>query len=181
MQTLRQLVHAKEGLCYVREGSIEDWPSVPFRGPASSDNIRWKMNLAHFNFQWPPADPNTERRKSTLQKLQETKKQIAEIKKEMDKEENLLDLIKNTIDLVNIFAIQKKIKLHYNFSEKAYLSEVDGVRVDDSHEVLRMYSDSIDDLRRIAEKIVGGHYHLRQSNLEDVFLKTTGRRLSEIQ
>ncbi len=57
----------------------------------------------------------------------------------------------------------------------------EGVRVDDSHELKRFYSKDIESLRAIADGLPGGFFHLRQSNLEDVFLKATGRRLNEFQ
>ncbi|MFC1462558.1 glycoside hydrolase family 20 zincin-like fold domain-containing protein [Verrucomicrobiota bacterium] len=98
LQTLRQLVHIKEGRCYVREASIEDWPSVRFRGPASSENIRWKMNLVHFQFKWPPADPNAERRKNALAQLAATKRRIAKNKKQMDEAENSSDNLDASFD-----------------------------------------------------------------------------------
>lgn len=55
------------------------------------------------------------------------------------------------------------------------------IRVDKSHEVPRFYSQNVEGLRSIAEDLPAGSYHLRQSNLEDVFLKATGRKLNEYQ
>jgi len=55
------------------------------------------------------------------------------------------------------------------------------IRIDDSHEIIRLYCNKMDCLKRIADSIQSGHYHLRQSNLEDVFLKATGRSLNAIQ
>lgn len=55
------------------------------------------------------------------------------------------------------------------------------VRVDTSHEVVRFYAVNMDDLNAIAETLRGRRYHLRQSNLEDVFLKATGRTLNASQ
>jgi lipooligosaccharide transport system ATP-binding protein len=46
------------------------------------------------------------------------------------------------------------------------------------HRVL-LYSQRIEDLQTVTRSLNPGEYHLRQSNLEDLFLKTTGRRLSE--
>jgi lipooligosaccharide transport system ATP-binding protein len=67
------------------------------------------------------------------------------------------------------------------------LAEVDGaaaadkIRKDDSREVVMLYSQEVDALRNLADRLPPGDYVLRQSNLEDVFLKATGRALSEIQ
>jgi len=55
---------------------------------------------------------------------------------------------------------------------------VDHVRRDDAGDVLRFYSHSNETLRQIARKLKSGDYYLRSSNLEDLFLKTTGRTLN---
>ena len=55
------------------------------------------------------------------------------------------------------------------------------VRIDESQAVKRLYSDSADDLKGLASALGGGHYYLRQANLEDVFLKATGRGLDDKQ
>jgi lipooligosaccharide transport system ATP-binding protein len=57
----------------------------------------------------------------------------------------------------------------------------DAVRADLSEGVSRFYSDDIDRLKDVATMLQGSHYYLRQANLEDVFLKTTGRGLNEKQ
>lgn len=56
-----------------------------------------------------------------------------------------------------------------------------GVRADRAEGTVRFYSRDIDQLKRIAERLSGCHYVLRQSSLEDVFLKATGRALNEKQ
>jgi len=56
-----------------------------------------------------------------------------------------------------------------------------GVRVDNSFQSTRLYSDSIDALKTVADLLQAGRYHLRQTNLEDVFLKATGRSLDAHQ
>ncbi|MBN1817634.1 MAG: ATP-binding cassette domain-containing protein [Sedimentisphaerales bacterium] len=58
---------------------------------------------------------------------------------------------------------------------------LDSVRADISHEVSRLYSSQIDDLRRVAAALHSDNYVIRQSNLEDVFLKATGRSLNAAQ
>ncbi|MHC4989291.1 MAG: ABC transporter ATP-binding protein, partial [Planctomycetota bacterium] len=55
------------------------------------------------------------------------------------------------------------------------------VRIDPSGETVRFYSNEIEPLKSVADHLPVGQYYLRQSNLEDVFLKTTGRTLNEKQ
>ncbi len=56
-----------------------------------------------------------------------------------------------------------------------------GVRVDRAEGMVRFYADDVDDLKSVADRLSDGHYYLRQSTLEDVFLKATGRRLNDKQ
>ena len=55
------------------------------------------------------------------------------------------------------------------------------VRLDRTEGTMRFYADQIDHLKTIADRLSGNHYYLRQSTLEDVFLKATGRVLNEKQ
>jgi lipooligosaccharide transport system ATP-binding protein len=55
------------------------------------------------------------------------------------------------------------------------------VRVDRTEETMRLYSDDEQRLKQLAGQLEGAHYYLRQTNLEDVFLKATGRELNEKQ
>lgn len=55
------------------------------------------------------------------------------------------------------------------------------IRADASGQTIRLYSDEIDSLKAVADTILTGQYYLRQSTLEDVFLKATGRMLNERQ
>jgi hypothetical protein len=55
------------------------------------------------------------------------------------------------------------------------------VRIDPSGQTIRFYANEIDILKSVADTLPVGRYYLRQSNLEDVFLKTTGRTLNEKQ
>ncbi len=57
----------------------------------------------------------------------------------------------------------------------------ESVRLDRTEGTLRFYADQIDQLKKIADRLSGNHYYLRQSTLEDVFLKATGRVLNEKQ
>ncbi len=55
------------------------------------------------------------------------------------------------------------------------------VRIDRTQETMRVYCDDDQLLRQLAGGLKDAHYFLRQSNLEDVFLKATGRALNERQ
>jgi lipooligosaccharide transport system ATP-binding protein len=55
------------------------------------------------------------------------------------------------------------------------------LRKDESFEVTYLHSNDLECLNRIANNLKAGEYFLRQSNLEDLFLKATGRSLNEIQ
>jgi lipooligosaccharide transport system ATP-binding protein len=57
----------------------------------------------------------------------------------------------------------------------------EGVRLDRTEGTVRLYSNDIDRLKSVGEKLSSDHYYLRQSTLEDVFLKATGRMLNETQ
>ena len=52
-------------------------------------------------------------------------------------------------------------------------------RREQTRDRLLFYSDSAAELEGIAHQFKAGEFYLRQSNLEDVFLKTTGRSLHE--
>jgi lipooligosaccharide transport system ATP-binding protein len=55
------------------------------------------------------------------------------------------------------------------------------VRLDRTEGTMRLYADEIGQLKGIADRLSGNQYYLRQSTLEDVFLKATGRVLNEEQ
>jgi lipooligosaccharide transport system ATP-binding protein len=57
----------------------------------------------------------------------------------------------------------------------------DGVRVDHTEASLRFYAQDIEPLKSLADRLDGHPYYLRQTTLEDVFLKATGRALNEKQ
>ncbi|MDR0307643.1 MAG: ABC transporter ATP-binding protein [Chitinispirillales bacterium] len=52
---------------------------------------------------------------------------------------------------------------------------------DDGADVTRIYSDDYERLREFSKQLTGGDFYLRQSNLEDLFLKITGSRLNAQQ
>lgn len=54
-------------------------------------------------------------------------------------------------------------------------------RVDESADVIRIYSREQLTLETLTKKLKPGEYYLRQSNLEDLFLKTTGSTLNALQ
>ena len=53
------------------------------------------------------------------------------------------------------------------------------VRVDDATDSLRIFSNDASALQRLAARLGGRQYHIRETNLEDLFLKATGSRLDE--
>lgn len=55
------------------------------------------------------------------------------------------------------------------------------VRIERAEETTRLYSDDTEKLRALAGKLHGAQYYLRQANLEDVFLRATGRGLDDKQ
>jgi lipooligosaccharide transport system ATP-binding protein len=56
-----------------------------------------------------------------------------------------------------------------------------GVRVDHAQASMRFYAQEIDQLKGLVDRLADHPYYLRQTTLEDVFLKATGRALNEKQ
>ncbi len=56
-----------------------------------------------------------------------------------------------------------------------------GVRLDRTDGTVRFYAEQIDLLKGVVDRLSGNQYYIRQSTLEDVFLKATGRALNEKQ
>lgn len=56
-----------------------------------------------------------------------------------------------------------------------------GIRHEASQDTLLLYSPEAEPLTRLAQGLDKGDYYLRQVNLEDLFLKVTGRGLNELQ
>jgi lipooligosaccharide transport system ATP-binding protein len=83
----------------------------------------------------------------------------------------LLDehLERNVLELIHLDRAERLTQL------------MDGVRTESSDERIHYYSNEISVLQEAAGKLEPGDYTLRQTNLEDLFLKTTGRRLNELQ
>jgi lipooligosaccharide transport system ATP-binding protein len=78
---------------------------------------------------------------------------------------------KYVLELLDAGALQDK------FNE----SMQEQVRVDRSQQGTRLFSNNYEYLKTIASSMKSGNYYLRQTNLEDVFLKATGRGLNESQ
>ena len=56
------------------------------------------------------------------------------------------------------------------------------IRVDHTPGVTRYHCDEIEELKKLAASYIkGGNYLIRQTNLEDVFLRATGRQLNDKQ
>ena len=55
------------------------------------------------------------------------------------------------------------------------------VRTDDLHDPPHYYSNDFNALKKISDNLPGGEFYLRQTNLEDLFMKLTGRSLNEFQ
>jgi lipooligosaccharide transport system ATP-binding protein len=75
------------------------------------------------------------------------------------------------LELFNASSLQGKL-------DEALLNEV---RIDRTHQVTLLFSSNLDYLKRLAGSLERGNYLLRETNLEDVFLKATGRGLNESQ
>lgn len=56
-----------------------------------------------------------------------------------------------------------------------------GVRIERSQQVTLLFSSNLDYLKILAGSLERGNYYLRETNLEDLFLKATGRGLNEEQ
>jgi lipooligosaccharide transport system ATP-binding protein len=58
----------------------------------------------------------------------------------------------------------------------------DNIRVDHTPGVTRYHSNDIEELKNLAtSSLKAANYHIRQTNLEDVFLRATGRQLNDKQ
>ncbi len=64
-----------------------------------------------------------------------------------------------------------------NLADKIKIEK--SIRVDKTENRFFLYSDNLKLLQNISKKLKNGNFYLRQSNLEDLFLKTTGRGLNE--
>ena len=59
--------------------------------------------------------------------------------------------------------------------------DVGGLRMEKAHDAMFLFSNDAAELNVIYEKLPPGVAHVRPANLEDLFLRTTGRNLNEAQ
>jgi len=80
------------------------------------------------------------------------------------------DLIKNNIEtyVLEILYIGNGLK-----------NLPDGIRTETTHNRQLLYADDFDRIKEISNRFKAGDFILRQSNLEDVFMKITGGKLNE--
>jgi lipooligosaccharide transport system ATP-binding protein len=78
---------------------------------------------------------------------------------------------KYVLELLDASALQDK------FTENTQ----DQVRIDRSQQVTLLFSNNIEYLKTLAGSMESENYYLRETNLEDLFLKATGRGLNETQ
>lgn len=82
-----------------------------------------------------------------------------------------IELIKKNIEKYVLEIIKNNADFHdYN---------TPGIRVETSHDRTLVYSDNLDTVKKISDSFQPGDYYLRQSNLEDVFLRITGKNFNE--
>ena len=85
-------------------------------------------------------------------------------------------LLKNNLEkyVLELIKVKKGILAKLNIDKKL-------IRVDSFHEPPHLYSDDFNALRKVSEVLQDGEHYLRQTNLEDLFMKLTGRSLNEFQ
>jgi lipooligosaccharide transport system ATP-binding protein len=66
----------------------------------------------------------------------------------------------------------------YDLRNRAKIKE-GSIRVEQTDSHLLLYSGDLRLLKKLSDRLESGDHYLRQSNLEDVFLKITGRKLNE--
>jgi lipooligosaccharide transport system ATP-binding protein len=77
------------------------------------------------------------------------------------------------------YVLESQKKAEFDFLDSRF--DLSMVRMDDSREPPLFYSNDPNNLKRLAEALKHGEYHLRQANLEDLFLKATGMTLNDGQ
>ena len=60
-------------------------------------------------------------------------------------------------------------------------SQMKKVRKDETQDIILLYSNDMNSMKKIVSHFNPGEYYLRQANLEDLFMKITGRELNETQ
>jgi lipooligosaccharide transport system ATP-binding protein len=99
----------------------------------------------------------------------------------MDKGRKILEDSPQRLLRENIEAYVLEVPIANGMQGPAESDLPSGVRLDRTDATLRLYAQDIDRLKTVADKLSGGQYYLRQTTLEDVFLKATGRALNEKQ
>ena len=82
-----------------------------------------------------------------------------------------IELIEQNIEKFVLEIIKNNSKFKDDNTEK--------IRVEISHDRTLIYSDNLKAVKNISDHFEPGEYYLRQSNLEDVFLKITGKNFNE--
>jgi lipooligosaccharide transport system ATP-binding protein len=75
--------------------------------------------------------------------------------------------------------IEKYVLEIINISLKTKIKKEKGLRIDRTENRIFLFSNKLKSLESISKKFSPGDCYLRQSNLEDLFLKFTGRNLNE--
>ncbi|MBN1524085.1 MAG: ABC transporter ATP-binding protein [Spirochaetales bacterium] len=106
--------------------------------------------------------------------------QIADTILIMDKGKKLIEgnpvtLLKENMEPYVLEIIDKKEASKVKGNGKS------GVRHEDAGERVLYYSKNVNELKKMAGKLLPGTHHIRESNLEDLFLRTTGRKLNAVQ
>ncbi len=85
-------------------------------------------------------------------------------------------LLKDHIESYVLEILDENIKM-----DQLFKKDKNKIREDTSLNRPIFYSNDFNSLKEIADRMDHGEYYLRQSNLEDLFLKMTGRQLHEQQ
>lgn len=99
----------------------------------------------------------------------------------MDKGEKLIQGAPSSLLTENIETFVLEVQQKEQLNDLDKLREHKLIRVEESYQLLFLYSNSLDELKKVSEDLKTGEFYLRQSNLEDLFLKITGRSLNELQ
>jgi lipooligosaccharide transport system ATP-binding protein len=85
-------------------------------------------------------------------------------------------LLRNNLEkyVLELIKVEKNLLARLDIDKKF-------VREDNIHKPLCLYSNNFDVLRKIADALQNGEHYLRRTNLEDLFMKLTGRSLNEFQ
>ena len=99
----------------------------------------------------------------------------------MDKGKKILEgppktLLKDNLEKYVLELIKAKRDSNLNFDVDKNI-----IRTDDIHDPPHLFSNDFDALRKVADSLQDEERYLRQTNLEDLFMKLTGRSLNEYQ